>query len=563
MSQRQTASKQEVARLDTSATRLAAAIEPQISLLRKTDKQQVKSSGQPRQVAEPLADQSNLLSASADQRRLRANSVNQSNQREMESETHSNVSSSPSRSASGCFPGEGIQSVEFSDDDGEGDETGDEDFAEDAGDDEECSMDSQSGQASGVSTTLQQTTRTAAGQHKRAPKPRRRVATMAQRRAANIRERRRMFNLNSAFDRLRKKVPSFAYEKRLSRIETLKLAIMYIKFMDDLVNDDAYVEKYKQLTANTSVAAASSGFLSPGAYLSLYGAVAQSHSAAAATSSPPVCQLNNSLGAARQGGAEKTTSDGRKLEAPASEQTKNQRGAYANQLASPHYNAASGNYEVGAKQLSLSPAAVYCPTLSPLRRSTAVPTSGGADHNEAPNNSPPTSPNGSLSSFGRQASSITFSEHRIATTTTTATPLSNLTAYASYQPIMSAATISQYESKFNISQASCCPSQRSKGRPPAPLYYSDSGSQQLVENKFIELACPVSQPISLPAHNQNSHQQQQYFSPPSSQQVLVSGNSMHYTSSTSTQHHSQHPEVIYHQETQSRGGYSLQSLEAR
>lgn len=37
-------------------------------------------------------------------------------------------------------------------------------------------------------------------------KPRRRVATVSQRRAANIRERRRMFNLNEAFDKLRKKV---------------------------------------------------------------------------------------------------------------------------------------------------------------------------------------------------------------------------------------------------------------------------------------------------------------------------------------------------------------------
>ena len=37
-------------------------------------------------------------------------------------------------------------------------------------------------------------------------KKRRRVPTMAQRRAANIRERRRMFNLNEAFDRLRTKV---------------------------------------------------------------------------------------------------------------------------------------------------------------------------------------------------------------------------------------------------------------------------------------------------------------------------------------------------------------------
>lgn len=44
-----------------------------------------------------------------------------------------------------------------------------------------------------------------------------------------------MFNLNEAFDRLRTKVPTFAYEKRLSRIETLRLAITYISFMDELV----------------------------------------------------------------------------------------------------------------------------------------------------------------------------------------------------------------------------------------------------------------------------------------------------------------------------------------
>lgn len=69
----------------------------------------------------------------------------------------------------------------------------------------------------------------------KASKPRRRVATIAQRRAANIRERRRMFNLNSAFDKLRKKVPTFAYEKRLSRIETLRLAIMYIAFMTEVI----------------------------------------------------------------------------------------------------------------------------------------------------------------------------------------------------------------------------------------------------------------------------------------------------------------------------------------
>ncbi|XP_066209873.1 fer3-like protein [Saccopteryx leptura] len=64
---------------------------------------------------------------------------------------------------------------------------------------------------------------------------RKRVITYAQRQAANVRERKRMFNLNEAFDRLRRKVPTFAYEKRLSRIETLRLAIVYISFMTELL----------------------------------------------------------------------------------------------------------------------------------------------------------------------------------------------------------------------------------------------------------------------------------------------------------------------------------------
>ncbi|KAM8883500.1 fer3-like protein [Synchiropus picturatus] len=64
---------------------------------------------------------------------------------------------------------------------------------------------------------------------------RRRVINMVQRQAANVRERKRMFSLNEAFDELRRKVPTFAYEKRLSRIETLRLAIIYISFMRDLL----------------------------------------------------------------------------------------------------------------------------------------------------------------------------------------------------------------------------------------------------------------------------------------------------------------------------------------
>uniref|UniRef100_A0A667YMQ4 Fer3-like bHLH transcription factor n=1 Tax=Myripristis murdjan TaxID=586833 RepID=A0A667YMQ4_9TELE len=61
--------------------------------------------------------------------------------------------------------------------------------------------------------------------------------THRSRQAANVRERKRMFSLNEAFDELRRKVPTFAYEKRLSRIETLRLAIVYISFMTDLLEN--------------------------------------------------------------------------------------------------------------------------------------------------------------------------------------------------------------------------------------------------------------------------------------------------------------------------------------
>ena len=65
---------------------------------------------------------------------------------------------------------------------------------------------------------------------------RKRVISCEQRKAANIRERRRMTSLNEAFDILRKAVPTFHYEKKLSRIETLKLAIQYIYFMTEVLN---------------------------------------------------------------------------------------------------------------------------------------------------------------------------------------------------------------------------------------------------------------------------------------------------------------------------------------
>lgn len=69
---------------------------------------------------------------------------------------------------------------------------------------------------------------------------RKRKSTPTQRVAANIRERRRMCSLNAAFDRLRRRVPAFPHEKKLSRIQTLRLAIKYIQFMLEMVAASSY-----------------------------------------------------------------------------------------------------------------------------------------------------------------------------------------------------------------------------------------------------------------------------------------------------------------------------------
>ena len=89
---------------------------------------------------------------------------------------------------------------------------------------------------------------------KNTDKKRRRIATESQRRAANIRERRRMYSLNDAFDRLRSKVPTFSYEKRLSRIDTLKIAITYINFMDELLTSSSMQEPSPQVDYHQKLA---------------------------------------------------------------------------------------------------------------------------------------------------------------------------------------------------------------------------------------------------------------------------------------------------------------------
>ena len=53
-----------------------------------------------------------------------------------------------------------------------------------------------------------------------------------QRHAANLRERKRMQSINDAFEGLRQHIPTLPYEKRLSKVDTLRLTIGYEAFID-------------------------------------------------------------------------------------------------------------------------------------------------------------------------------------------------------------------------------------------------------------------------------------------------------------------------------------------
>lgn len=54
--------------------------------------------------------------------------------------------------------------------------------------------------------------------------------------AANARERRRMQNLNMAFDKLRRHLPSLGNDRQLSKYETLQMAQSYITALCDLLH---------------------------------------------------------------------------------------------------------------------------------------------------------------------------------------------------------------------------------------------------------------------------------------------------------------------------------------
>uniref|UniRef100_A0A1I7XBX1 BHLH domain-containing protein n=1 Tax=Heterorhabditis bacteriophora TaxID=37862 RepID=A0A1I7XBX1_HETBA len=64
------------------------------------------------------------------------------------------------------------------------------------------------------------------------------------RRAANVRERKRMCSINVAFIELRNYIPTFPYEKRLSKIDTLNLAIAYINMLEDVLRSTEQPHKH-------------------------------------------------------------------------------------------------------------------------------------------------------------------------------------------------------------------------------------------------------------------------------------------------------------------------------
>lgn len=94
--------------------------------------------------------------------------------------------------------------------------------------------------------------------------------------AANSRERKRMHTVNSAFDQLRELVPTYPSNRKLSKIDTLRLACTYISDLTALIRNPAttlqhgedvklYHEAYMQQgSAGNSPPTQSVGMLYPG-----------------------------------------------------------------------------------------------------------------------------------------------------------------------------------------------------------------------------------------------------------------------------------------------------------
>lgn len=70
--------------------------------------------------------------------------------------------------------------------------------------------------------------------------------------AANMRERNRMHVVNFAFDRLREVVPSYPANRKLSKIETLRMACSYIQELTNLLKSNAVVQGTDDVPVLTS-----------------------------------------------------------------------------------------------------------------------------------------------------------------------------------------------------------------------------------------------------------------------------------------------------------------------
>ncbi|KAH7645943.1 pancreas transcription factor 1 subunit alpha-like [Dermatophagoides farinae] len=83
-----------------------------------------------------------------------------------------------------------------------------------------------------------------------------------QRHAANLRERKRMQSINDAFEGLRARIPTLPYEKRLSKVDTLRLAIGYIRFLADLVRTGGLSQSPQSNSSSSSLSSSKSTTIS-------------------------------------------------------------------------------------------------------------------------------------------------------------------------------------------------------------------------------------------------------------------------------------------------------------
>ncbi|CAJ0600323.1 unnamed protein product [Cylicocyclus nassatus] len=69
-------------------------------------------------------------------------------------------------------------------------------------------------------------------------KRRRSEISRKQRMAANERERKRMNSINRGFDHLRQRLPTMPHDKKLSKVDTLKGAMQYIRELQALLEQE-------------------------------------------------------------------------------------------------------------------------------------------------------------------------------------------------------------------------------------------------------------------------------------------------------------------------------------